>query len=326
MAQHDRHALERKRASLRANETMKKNTSFGRITHLLLGNFKAFRRMQRIPIRPITLIYGRNNSGKSSIIQAIQWAQEVRRTGDHVPRSVGSLEGGLSQLVHGKGRFKAGIEFGWEWTNPDCSVGLNAGRILNHVESERYVSVQAELNGEQFFDLSDEDDNLLWAEPNTQHPVYTKFLLNLQKWLALDLGTLRQQEDVSSELREVLGAAGSALEQGEFRAAIESNLFRTAAGLRYFANGFVPRFSFCPEVEDSYECFNFSREGWRMTQLDEETRERSRYGETRKQFVDKLLQDLRSHIASIISQHGAYFLYRWVNEVWEHFAQPLDLK
>ena len=52
--------------------------SFGRLTHLLLGNFKAFKRTQRIPIRPITLIYGKNNSGKSSIIQALLYAEHVR--------------------------------------------------------------------------------------------------------------------------------------------------------------------------------------------------------------------------------------------------------
>jgi hypothetical protein len=38
---------------------------------LLLENFKAFGRRQFIPLAPITLIYGTNSAGKSSIIQAL---------------------------------------------------------------------------------------------------------------------------------------------------------------------------------------------------------------------------------------------------------------
>jgi hypothetical protein len=36
-----------------------------------LGGFKAFRDIEHLPIRPITLIYGENSSGKSSILQAL---------------------------------------------------------------------------------------------------------------------------------------------------------------------------------------------------------------------------------------------------------------
>lgn len=35
-----------------------------------LGNFKAFGRKQKIPFKPITLVFGPNSSGKSSIIHA----------------------------------------------------------------------------------------------------------------------------------------------------------------------------------------------------------------------------------------------------------------
>ncbi|NOZ85857.1 MAG: AAA family ATPase [Deltaproteobacteria bacterium] len=42
------------------------------ITALFLGNFKPFDgRLHRIPLRPLTLIYGQNSSGKSSILQAL---------------------------------------------------------------------------------------------------------------------------------------------------------------------------------------------------------------------------------------------------------------
>lgn len=54
---------------------MKKYPTLSRLT---LENFKAFgERRQHMPIRPITLIYGPNSSGKSSLLQAIALAHEV---------------------------------------------------------------------------------------------------------------------------------------------------------------------------------------------------------------------------------------------------------
>lgn len=48
------------------------------LSRLTLENFKAFgERRQQMPIRPITLIYGPNSSGKSSLLQAIALAHEV---------------------------------------------------------------------------------------------------------------------------------------------------------------------------------------------------------------------------------------------------------
>lgn len=41
------------------------------LTATRVGNFKAFAETQRIPIRPLTLIYGANSSGKSSIIHSL---------------------------------------------------------------------------------------------------------------------------------------------------------------------------------------------------------------------------------------------------------------
>jgi predicted ATP-binding protein involved in virulence len=41
------------------------------LTEYQLTNFKAFSKTKPIPIRPITLIYGPNSSGKSSIIQSL---------------------------------------------------------------------------------------------------------------------------------------------------------------------------------------------------------------------------------------------------------------
>ena len=41
------------------------------LRELQLANFKAFGEKVRIPIRPLTLIFGANSSGKSSVFQAL---------------------------------------------------------------------------------------------------------------------------------------------------------------------------------------------------------------------------------------------------------------
>lgn len=64
------------------------------ITEFGLENFKAFAAMQSIPIKPITLIYGANSSGKSSIIQAwlmLKQTIEEKRDGTNDLLSSGTL-------------------------------------------------------------------------------------------------------------------------------------------------------------------------------------------------------------------------------------------
>ena len=48
-----------------------------RIQALHVGNFKAFADTQRIPLKPITLIFGPNSAGKSSFIHSLALAHEA---------------------------------------------------------------------------------------------------------------------------------------------------------------------------------------------------------------------------------------------------------
>lgn len=65
------------------------------ITELTLRNFKAFGDTpQRLPIKPLTLIFGANSSGKSSIIQSLLLAHHGMETGDydvHHPKLAGEV-------------------------------------------------------------------------------------------------------------------------------------------------------------------------------------------------------------------------------------------
>jgi hypothetical protein len=51
------------------------------LTELSIGNFRAFGETQRIPIKPLTLIFGANSSGKSSIIHSLLLAHHGLETG-----------------------------------------------------------------------------------------------------------------------------------------------------------------------------------------------------------------------------------------------------
>lgn len=82
-----------------------------RFTQLRIGNFKAFGETQTIPIKPITLIFGANSSGKSSILHSLAYVHELsvvqgegtgRRSDVHRTQLGGkSIDlGGFAQLVH----------------------------------------------------------------------------------------------------------------------------------------------------------------------------------------------------------------------------------
>ncbi len=75
------------------------------IKEIGVGNFKAFADKQKIKIKPITLIFGPNSSGKSSIIHSILYIQNAFATGDLDPHymqiSGQSVDlGGFKQFVY----------------------------------------------------------------------------------------------------------------------------------------------------------------------------------------------------------------------------------
>ena len=75
------------------------------LTGLRLGNFKPFATTQRLPIRPLTLIFGANSSGKSSLIHGLILARHALESGElDVHRTTIGGEavdlGGFRQYVH----------------------------------------------------------------------------------------------------------------------------------------------------------------------------------------------------------------------------------
>src|SRR5262245_26130009 len=75
------------------------------LTSISLENFKGIRDRMTIPLSPITLLFGANSSGKSTIMQAIHYAREIlERRNLNPDRTLAGGEsvdlGGFLNLLH----------------------------------------------------------------------------------------------------------------------------------------------------------------------------------------------------------------------------------
>jgi len=76
------------------------------LTYLHLENFRAFGQPTRIPLAPITLLFGENSAGKTSILHALALLKQTRLQGDHGRHLVwkddkGGFDlGSYSELMH----------------------------------------------------------------------------------------------------------------------------------------------------------------------------------------------------------------------------------
>lgn len=125
------------------------------LTALRLGNFKAFGETQTIPIRPLTLIFGPNSGGKSSLIHGLLLAQEARRCRNfdinHTQVGGTSVDlGGFPQYVY-RHNPKLTVEWGIEGESSGVQFGI--GRVPTSAKTGQGTtagirSVSISLGGE----------------------------------------------------------------------------------------------------------------------------------------------------------------------------------
>lgn len=108
---------------------------------LRIANFKAFGASQRVPMRPITLLYGANSTGKSSVLHAFALAHHAVETGelDTQRTQIGgeSIDlGGFRQYVH---RRESGrqVELAFELNTEQLS-----GRVAELLRTAREAVVE----------------------------------------------------------------------------------------------------------------------------------------------------------------------------------------
>lgn len=110
------------------------------LTALGIGNFKAFAETQRLPIRPLTLIYGANSSGKSSVIHGLILARHAHETGDlDVHRTTVGGEavdlGGFGQFIH-----RRDVSRRMEWA-AELDTAYFSGRLAEIVAPVKRLGV-----------------------------------------------------------------------------------------------------------------------------------------------------------------------------------------
>jgi hypothetical protein len=114
------------------------------LTALRLANFKAFGQSQRVPLRPLTLLFGANSAGKSSVIHSLALAHHSAETGEldtHRTQIGGEAIdlGGFRQYVHRRQRDKR-VELAFE-----LDPGRLSGRVAELLRSAKTVVAEVAI-------------------------------------------------------------------------------------------------------------------------------------------------------------------------------------
>lgn len=141
-----------------------------RLQALRVGNFKAFADSQRVPLKPITLIFGPNSAGKSSFIHSLALAHEAQFGREK--RSLARLDvhhtdvggsaidlGGFRQYVH-RGQLNKRVEWGAELKVAALADGKDQ-RLAQLLTPIRTVALNIALG----IELDDQDRAKPGAEP-----------------------------------------------------------------------------------------------------------------------------------------------------------------
>ncbi|MEX0287791.1 MAG: AAA family ATPase [Flavobacteriaceae bacterium] len=94
-----------------------------------VGNFKAISKPQKLLLRPITLLFGQNSAGKSSIIQSLLLCQHALRKGTFdfasVKRWGQNIDlGGFRQYIH-KHEVDRNLTFGFSFERTETELEMN---------------------------------------------------------------------------------------------------------------------------------------------------------------------------------------------------------
>ena len=215
-----------------------------------VGNFKAFADTQSLPLRPLTLIFGANSSGKSSVLHGLLLARHAMDTGDldvsrtdiggdsvdlggfrqYVHRreatrrvewaaelDVGTLRGQARRTLGSHQTVKVTVTFGVpvEDAGPVSAGGLPGEGAAR--ERPRVISYEAEAGGKVMVRLSRRPDGTMHVDrlnPEVLEPLIQGVLSNL--------------------------TTAERIESSADKAAIEKEVAELIPALRFTAQGFLP--------------------------------------------------------------------------------------
>lgn len=134
------------------------------LTHLHLKNFKAWRDTRPVTLKPLTVLFGTNSSGKSSLEQFFLMLRQTVESSDRKlvlhpgDRETSVNLGSFEEMIHRRDK-SAKLEFGFEWKLPgtlevedpktrqkwsgnamafECTVGLQNGKLIQ-LSVERFA-------------------------------------------------------------------------------------------------------------------------------------------------------------------------------------------
>jgi hypothetical protein len=181
------------------------------ITTIIIENFKGIRDRVEIPIRPITLLFGANSAGKTTVLHALLYLRELlERQNADADRVVGGGKdiylGGFRQLVHGHDESRTvtvGVEFSLDedgleaypitsplhdrtdkdevpdpvWQNGVSGVRTTTVEVdvsISRVTGRpKIITYRVAINGEKIGEISgDREMRAVLREINTRHPIF----------------------------------------------------------------------------------------------------------------------------------------------------------
>lgn len=169
---------------------------------LHIANFKAFAASQRVPLRPLTLVYGANSSGKSSVLHALALAHHAIHTGDadveQTQLGGDAIDlGGFRQYVHRRDPQRI-VQFGFELAlngagdrassgvrAATCNVELGFARTKS-----RYLRVAEFIR--QRVRCSDEDVFEAFKTGHNEQDLDLARAQKLNHWISIDARSKRR--------------------------------------------------------------------------------------------------------------------------------------
>ncbi len=169
-----------------------------------VGNFKAFADTQHLPIKPLTLIFGANSSGKSSLIHSLLLANHALVTDNvdvHKPRLGGdSVDlGGFLEFVH-QHNVEQGCTFGftlnhrpsrtatWLGELSQTTLCIEIGKAIYTKSGKEYLepvgvsSLMVTADGREFLRAARSRDGSLRVEfLNFEHPSFVPFFAQVDR-------------------------------------------------------------------------------------------------------------------------------------------------
>ena len=206
-----------------------------KIKRISLTNFRSFKDTQSIEIAPVTLLFGPNSVGKSSVLMALAYLQQILKKGHCNPQKLEALGdktiGGFRALVHGQD-LKKNIRVRLDYVSgktPFLYYGANVDEMANHIQDVHYVlmndfggsidsgSIEFEISWSKRFkqayvknyrvwandvyvgciNSSEDQKNTLIRELNTQHPLLVPY--NNDDWLAGQYGEPDEREPLDAD-------------------------------------------------------------------------------------------------------------------------------